>query len=183
MLEKQLILYCSPTLAGLKSASLFSTIFTDDIQMVQAEKEFERKFSRKGLSLKWLGMKRGRTLVYVYRKRKLFCELNSKDVQVFLKEHGYNTSDIEDCLERLKMQINRDDDFPHEIGLFLGYPLEDVKGFIENRGQNYCFSGYWKIYANEDDTKRLFEKYSHCTNIYSSLFEKGRQIEKLAVKI
>ena len=73
MLEKQLIIYCSPTLAGLKSASLFSIIFNDDTQKKQAEEEFNRKFARKGLSLKWLGVKNGRTLVYVYRKRKLLC--------------------------------------------------------------------------------------------------------------
>lgn len=182
MLEKQLIIYCSPTLAGLKSASLFSIIFNDYAQKKQAEEEFNRKFARKGLSLKWLGVKNGRTLVYVYRKRKLYAELKAKASESFLLQYGYDTSNLEACLDRLKERIAQCEEFPHEIGMFLGYPLEDVRGFIKNKGKNYYSSGHWKIYANEKDTLRLFEKYTHCTNVYTKLYENGRPIEKLAVR-
>ena len=32
--------------------------------------------------------------------------------------------------------------FPHEIGLLLGYPVEDVLGFIRYQGKNYLYTGY-----------------------------------------
>ena len=32
--------------------------------------------------------------------------------------------------------------FPHEIGLLLGYPVEDVLGFIRHQGKNYLYTGY-----------------------------------------
>ena len=47
--------------------------------------------------------------------------------------------------------------FPHEIGLFLGYPFEDVMGFIENKGENYLCSGCWKVYSCEQDARVLLQ--------------------------
>ena len=38
-------------------------------------------------------------------------------------------------------------DFPHEIGVFLGYPLEDVVGFIRHRGKCFTCCGCWKSYG------------------------------------
>ena len=38
--------------------------------------------------------------------------------------------------------------FPHEMGLLLGYPIEDVRGFIEHNGCGCLYSGYWKVYRN-----------------------------------
>ena len=35
-------------------------------------------------------------------------------------------------------------DFPHEISVFLGYPLKDVKCFISRRGSGYHMCGEWK---------------------------------------
>ena len=181
MLEKQLITHCSPTLAGIKSASWFSSNVKSDDEIKNAEREFKDRFSQKGLYLKRLGKKNGRTLFYVYRKQKLVRELIDKDRLNFIKNYGYDVSSLEKCLERLKMRISQSAEFPHEIGMFLGYPLEDVKGFIKNKGQNYRCSGLWKIYANESNTLRLFEKYNHCTEVYSRLYASGRSIEKLVV--
>lgn len=50
----------------------------------------------------------------------------------------------------------RTKDFPHEIGLFLGYPLEDVQGFIENRAEGYKCVGCWKVYGDEEYAKQEF---------------------------
>lgn len=53
---------------------------------------------------------------------------------------------------RLLTQLSRrlccSADFPHEIGVFLGYPLGDVVGFIENRGKNFTCCGCWKSYGD-----------------------------------
>ena len=68
---------------------------------------------------------------------------------------------------------------PHEIGLFLGYPLCDVKGFIYNNGKNYKFSGPWKVYDNESETILYFDKCKQCTNLYCNLFKSGFSLDKL----
>lgn len=44
--------------------------------------------------------------------------------------------------------MNGEQQFPHEMGLLLGYPIEDVVGFMEHSGKEYLYSGYWKVYEN-----------------------------------
>ena len=45
------------------------------------------------------------------------------------------------------------------MGLLLGYPVGDVYGFIINKGKNYLYTGYWKIYDNLSETLELFGKF------------------------
>lgn len=65
--------------------------------------------------------------------------------------------------------------FPHEIGIFLDYPLQDVKGFIENKGKNSKYNGLWKVYGDKDASMKLFEKYRKCISVYSELWRSGRR--------
>jgi hypothetical protein len=65
--------------------------------------------------------------------------------------------------------------FPHEIGVFLGYPLQDVKGFIENNGRNSKYTGLWKVYGDKAASIRMFEKYRKCFSVYSDLWRSGRR--------
>ena len=70
-----------------------------------------------------------------------------------------------------RMQLQKS--FPHEIGLFLGYPVAAVVGFITHKGQAFCYSGYWKVYANEEETRALFDRYAHCIEDFCSRLEQG----------
>lgn len=71
--------------------------------------------------------------------------------------------------------------FPHEIGVFLGYPLRDVVGFIENRGQNFTCCGFWKSYSDPNTIQRCFACYRQCVNIYVRMYERGIPIEKMVI--
>lgn len=74
-------------------------------------------------------------------------------------------------------------EFPHEIGLFLGYPPEDVCGFIENRAGGYKCVGEWKVYGDADKAKEIFAKYRKCTEVYCAQFAQGKSIERLTVAV
>ena len=76
---------------------------------------------------------------------------------------------------RIQLQMS----FPHEVGLFLGYPAEDVEGFIENKGRDFACAGYWKVYANEKETRALFEQYSVCTHEFCTRLESGTSFPEL----
>ena len=52
--------------------------------------------------------------------------------------------DCDGMLRQLSRRLCCEADFPHEIGVFLGYPLTDVVGFIENQGRNFTCCGCWK---------------------------------------
>jgi len=81
----------------------------------------------------------------------------------------------------LKQRVESSSDFPHEIGLFLGYPLGDVKGFIENAGKNSKCTGCWKVYCDECEALKLFRKYKKCTYVYCEMFKKGVPVMRFTV--
>lgn len=62
----------------------------------------------------------------------------------------------ERCVAELIRRVRHEEDFPHEIGLFLGYPSEDVSGFIKHGAkiQNVSALGRFTV------TKRRHRKNS-----------------------
>lgn len=72
-------------------------------------------------------------------------------------------------------------EFPHEVGLFLSYPPEDVKGFIENRAANAKCTGVWKVYGDERQAQQTFDRYKKCTQTYCERWRSGVKLDRLAV--
>jgi hypothetical protein len=181
MSEEMLIEHCSPTLAGIKTGSLFSCR-TDRINDVKKTiRILNRMLAKKGLRILPLRYRKGRVLIYVYRPAYLTRDLGDTIAREILDERGYACENPEACVAHLIRNLAASDDFPHEIGLFLGYPPEDVKGFIENKAEGFKHVGYWKVYGDEAKAKVLFEKYKKCTDVYSRHFAKGRSLERLTV--
>ena len=73
-----------------------------------------------------------------------------------LTYYGYDSTEPEKAIEKLKMRLNETTEFPHEIGLFLGYPVGDVVGFIKNKGKNFKCCGCWKVYCDQCEAERRF---------------------------
>ena len=74
-------------------------------------------------------------------------------------------------------------EFPHEVGLFLSYPPEDVKGFIDHRTNNFKCAGLWKVYGDEARAEELFRKFKKCTQIYCERWQSGSKMDELAVAV
>lgn len=111
---------------------------------------WNQQLSDKGVRLYALRHREGRSLILVYRHSALQKILAAPENLSFLAEHGYaGCRNAEACLQRLAARVVCAQNFPHEIGLFLGYPLHDVKGFIDNKGENACCCGCWKVYARQ----------------------------------
>ena len=72
-----------------------------------------------------------------------------------------------------------EEEFPHEIGVFLGYPLDDVKGFIRHKGRDYTFCGCWKCYGDPQAARRRFERYHRCTAVLRRRYAEGTPITQL----
>ena len=181
MLERYLIEHCSPTLASVKTANLFTWSFAPEEMPEQQVRYWNQELQARGISLVVLRVQNQKALMYVCRKQRLQERLDDPKVQNFLGKYGYVQKDADYALQRLKERLAKAEGFPHEIGVFLDYPLEDVVGFIENAGQNYKCSGCWKVYCNECETRKLFAKYKKCREIYSRLWENGRSVLQLTV--
>lgn len=148
-------------------------------------KSFERcrkNLQKRGVDITVLSERENSSLVYVYRKNRLEADLNNSQAADILRNFGYQHSGAEECIKHLSERIAKSSCFPHEIGLFLGYPVEDVKGFIEHKGQDFKCTGYWKVYCNECEAQKTFERYKKCIDVYTKMYtECGRGIEKLTV--
>lgn len=183
MSEQMLIWHCAPTLAGLKAGSLFSCSFQHKEEVLRAVRHLNQKLQSKGLRVLPLRYLQNRALIYVYRPTELAAELSSEDAQQLLAEAGYQTNSAEQSILELIRRIKVQEDFPHEIGLFLSYPPEDVRGFIENSGRACKFVGCWKVYGDAEHAQKTFARYKQCTDSYYSQWEKGISIERLTVAV
>ena len=182
MFDKKLVEHCSAVLAGLKTANLFSYTVRpgDDVQ--QMVTDWNRTLNLKGITLFILKETNQNALIYVCRTGRLQTDLKRECVKSFLKDYGYKEFTAEAAIHTLKQRLQDSDGFPHEIGLFLGYPFCDVKGFIENKGKNCRACGFWKVYDNEKETLRLFQKFIKCREVYTRLFHyRQRSIWQLTV--
>lgn len=181
MFEKYLVEHCSPTLANLKTANLFRLPDMPQKELLSCIERWNEEMEHKGVSILPIVREEKDVLIYVYRKSRLLEDLKKEGVGEFLAGCGYAETGIDGALERLAGRIRETGGFPHEIGLFLGYPLGDVIGFIENEGKNCMCSGCWKVYCNECEAKRIFERFRKCREIYVRLFCGGRSIGQLTV--
>lgn len=97
-------------------------------------------------------------LVMIYKPEALRKCLLKKSSMRFLGEYGYEDGmSIEECLEHLKHRYSCG--CPHELGIFLGYPVKDVIGFIENQGKKCLLCRYWKVYHNPRRAMCIFDAY------------------------
>ena len=98
-----------------------------------------------------------------------------------LEESGYPCHSAGQCVACLIRRLRENDEFPHEIGLFLSYPPEDVRGFIENKACRFKCAGLWKVYGDEERAKELFRQYKRCTDRCCALWRAGSGLAQLAV--
>lgn len=180
MIRGALVEYCSPTLANIKTGSLFALRCTEN--GVRGElRELNRMLLKKGLRILPIKKESNMTLLYLYRPKRLEMDLHNPEAKAILLAKGYDSEDAGRCLVSLVNRLAADKDFPHEIGLFLGYPPNDVKCFMENGGECAKCVGCWKSYGDPEQARKIFEKYKKCTEYYRTEKSKGRSLEQLIV--
>ncbi|MEE3486759.1 MAG: DUF3793 family protein [Bulleidia sp.] len=185
MLEEYLIQFCSPVLASLKTAGMFCVHQCDSETLVSNVKQWNHLLNPYGLCAMILCEKEDRALVYLFRRSSLLAILKDPEVQEFLEPYGYcrNACHPFCWLAVLKQRLEASDgaDFPHEVGIFLGYPLEDVKGFVQHQGRDCKAVGDWKVYGNVELAEQAFCRNRKCTRLYQHLYAGGKTICQLAV--
>lgn len=178
--EQLMGMHAAPMLVGMKPASLlsFKKSQFEDFDALLAS--YEPCFSCKGISTFRVSEGEEYVLILFYRREVLARMLAEPAARRLLILEGYGADDtLEECLEYLQLRMQVRKSFPHEVGLFLGYPPEDVEGFIRNKGQGFCYSGYWKVYANSQETRALFDKYADCTHAFCTELERGALFPEL----
>lgn len=182
MSERFLIEHCSPTLAGLKTANLFTAVFQSGEELVLELGELNRILSPFGLRVVPVGRKRGRVLLYLYRPEFLRRDMQDRRADELLRRCGYCGENVEELVMEMIRRVRAGDGFPHEIGLFLGYPPEDVQGFMEHPHSGCKLTGYWKVYGDAAQAEQVFAKYRRCIDCYRRNLEAGKTLQELIVR-
>ena len=171
-LEEKLAYHGAPALCGLKASNLIN-INNDYIEEIDILNKIYNpkncfdilKESDKGC------------LLLVYKRKTLEEYLFIEKNRLYLESIGYKRSDnLDDYVDELKRRMNNSNDFPHEIGLFLGYDFDDTLEFI-NGNKKPILKGIWNVYTNKDEKKALFDKYNRCKECVIRLVNKGFSIE------
>jgi hypothetical protein len=122
-----------------------------------------------------------RLYLFLYREELLYPSITIGLRQNFLESYGYSVkkeplNSVLGLLGRRYRNYWITGDFPHEIGLFLGYPLADVEGFIRNQGRNYLLCGMWKVYSRVQVAETAFASFHRLRDRAMKLAEANSEL-------
>ena len=181
MSEETVIRCCAPTLAAIKTGSLFNSRFESREEMTASLRSINKSLLPKGVCVLPLRYEGGKALIYLYRPSMLEEDLRNPVAAELLKEAGYPGGSTAGHIAWLIRRLKESETFPHEIGLFLGYPAVDVRGFIR-RGECKC-TGLWKVYESDvPQAQRTFARCRHCTRAYLQRRREGWDLSRLTIR-
>lgn len=168
---------CAPVLAGVKPSNLLILEDTDIGYVV-------KKLEGTGVSKKVLWRSDEKSVWLIYREDQLKEILADQETASFFKTCGYTRlTDIQTVLGRLRRRymtyLESRRDFPHEMGLLLGYPIADVKGYIRNKGRNSLLCGYWKVYDDTEAAKKIFNIYNQVKQLIIEEIMGGKEFYQI----
>lgn len=182
--EAELVALCASTLAGFKSGSIFSVRPVNHPYIEEKVTRWDTILSPMGIRMRILcqGNQNCQTIIYVYRPAMAQSDLDDPLAQKILAGFGCLEYDLESVIAHMSQRLREAfDSFPHEIGLLIGYPAEDVDGFIRHKGCNFTCNGLWKAYGCPHQRQKFFSKCRKCERVCTILFSGDTPVEKLAV--
>ena len=175
-IETQLALQCAPLITGLKISNMLIVSNKD-------EKLVRIILKRTGISCYRLLQNEKKITLLLFRRNQLEKFLEREDVSEVLREEGYVEIQLGRILSIFQMRyrayMNCSKIFPHEMGLLLGYPVEDVTGFMVHGGKNSLYSGYWKVYADVARKLEIFKQFEMAKEMLIRLVSSGVSMEEI----
>ena len=175
-LEVQLLLQCAPMIAGLKASNLL---------IIASENEADARRNLNGTKISCARLARmdKKTTMLIYHEQWVKEYLAIREVSDLLRVLGYEGKGFYEVLHSVRKKyrsyMKKEGEFPHELGLLLGYPAEDVKGYMDNKGRNYLCTGYWQVYADPAAKLNLFQKFELARErLIRAIFD-GKEIQEL----
>ncbi|MBQ2880904.1 MAG: DUF3793 family protein [Clostridia bacterium] len=178
-MEKLIAFHCAPALAGIKTANMVSVDNKKYPDLIKDLTNLNNQLNKRGIKLEIICHCKRKTMVMVYRPLLLEKYIKSPEIKNFLKTEGYPVNGtLNENIEFLKTRL-KSDEFPHEIGAFLGYPIEDIYGFINHKNEGLLLSGGWKVYANVNEAKKKFQRFSACRCALLNRITKGHTLAQI----
>lgn len=174
-LEEKLAALCAPVFCREKAANLVGLEHL-------SEADLYRSLKGTGIRFRILCRCRNRCQVLLYQEERLAEYIGRPEHIAFLSAFGYEDLSLSEALDRLSGRYEayrwKGQEFPHEIGLFLEYPLADIEGFLQGKEGKELFRGYWKVYANEEAARATFLRYDAAKERLSRAVCEGCTLEE-----
>lgn len=179
--ERALVWHCAPVLVGLKAAGLLSLTMENEGMLPEMAGKYNVLLAGNGLRFLPLCRCGSRRLLLVYREEPLARALECPAACAILHRAGYPVGEpLPRLLGRLMERMETAEEFPHEIGLFLGYPPEDVEGFLNDPGGRGCrLCGCWKVYHDAEGARRRFRQFRQCRDLLWARLERGDSLIRM----
>ena len=175
-IEMQIAFHCAPLIAGLKLSNLLM-IRNRDLDRVTGI------LKRAGISYFVVAATNRKAAVLLFDRKRLEAYLKKQNVWKIFQDMGYQNDSMGKILYAFRLRyegyLMQNREFPHEMGLLLGYPVEDVEGFIRNGGENCLYIGYWKVYENLSEKMMLFHEFERAREILIRLLSDGLGIVEI----
>ncbi|RVU55181.1 DUF3793 family protein [Anaerosphaera multitolerans] len=151
----------SPTTSGLKVGTM--------INICNSKRNLKDVWTRnsanlsKIINLSFIELKifKNSILVYFFNENLLKNHLKNTEIKEYLINLNYGgKGNLDEYFNILKNNFKILNSCPNEIGVFLGYPLKDVKDF-SYKDKKCKLSGYWKCYNDVYTSKIAFKKYDN----------------------
>ncbi|WP_194190060.1 DUF3793 family protein [Clostridium chrysemydis] len=157
--KKFMLFMLAPVVAGYKPSSTITLVkkSSDYFEWNKSKEELLEELNLNYIVLRECSEAK---IILVFNEAKLRERLKNKENKNFLEGLNYDLSlDIFEILLKLKERYNLYH-CPHELGIFLGIPVEDVKDFMECTEKKCLACGYWKVYNNYDEAIKTFNDYN-----------------------
>lgn len=179
MIENIIAYHCGPALAGIKPSNIASCNKGSMPDIDKDVKRLNSELNSSDIYIEILCECEKRALIAVYRKNVLKKHLHKREMRKFLCGFGYpEHGSVADYIEVLRKRL-REEKFPHEIGVFLGYPLHDIHGFIYHPDEGCLLTGEWKVYKDEEEAKKLFLRYRACRKAIVKRIKNGSTLAQI----
>lgn len=182
-IENFLIYNSSLVIAGIKPAATI-TIKKNKNRLYNSWIKFGSDFIE-AINLDFIELRESddSIIIMIYDKIILKDELNKESHIEFLENIGYSfNSDVNYYINTLKSRYEKYH-CPHELGLFLGIPFEDVKDFMECTTKKCLLCGYWKVYNDSDKARKIFNSYDKVKEYTRNNILNGNSSRELALSI
>ena len=112
----------------------------------------------------------GKRVLFINEKSMEKVLVNKRCIN-FLKFVGYSSDyELNDCMDELVFRL-QSEEFPHEIGVFLGYPLKDVLGFMGYGKNELVEVRNWRIYGDKEISYEVYNNFMRDKAIMKEMIE------------
>ena len=112
----------------------------------------------------------GKRVLFINEKSMEKVLVNKRCIN-FLKFVGYPSDyQLNDYMDELVFRL-QSEEFPHEIGVFLGYPLKDVLGFMGYGKNELVEVKNWRIYGDKEISYEVYNNFMRDKAIMKEMIE------------